>query len=34
MAQSNNVLVEVKDVKKEFVTSKSLLGKPQKLSMQ
>lgn len=31
MAQSNNVLVEVKDVKKEFVTSKSLLGKPQKI---
>ena len=30
MTQNKNVLVEVKDVKKEFITAKSLTGKPQK----
>lgn len=31
MTQNKNVLVEVKDVKKEFITAKSLTGKPQKI---
>jgi len=31
MTQNKTVLVEVKDVKKEFVTAKSFLGKPQKV---
>lgn len=30
MTLNKNVLVEVKDVKKEFITAKSLTGKPQK----
>lgn len=29
--QNKNVLVEIKDVKKEFITAKSLTGKPQKI---
>lgn len=31
MAQSNNILVEVNDVKKEFITAKTLIGKPRKI---
>lgn len=31
MTQNKNVLVEVKDVKKEFIIAKSLTGKPQKI---
>lgn len=29
--QNNNILVEVKNIKKEFITSKSLTGKPEKI---